>query len=141
MDWNVNRIKDLATSFNLSFSAYGKEITSPKEAYFGSLVLSSAFAAPLEPAPLTPISGELSTPYKVLSGTIKATYNAHHGVDGNDNIIVAPGMPTGNTGKGNLDTRTILKTNGFRTFRHPLLLATVVPYFQIQPQEFGRSDK
>jgi hypothetical protein len=33
-----------------------------------------------------------------LSGTIKATFNAHRGLDGADNIFVSPGILTGNTG-------------------------------------------
>ncbi|KAI0277859.1 hypothetical protein BGY98DRAFT_934111 [Russula aff. rugulosa BPL654] len=42
---------------------------------------------PLEPAPITPF-GEDSAPWQLLSGTIKATFNAHRGLDGADNIFI-----------------------------------------------------
>jgi hypothetical protein len=63
----------------------------------GTLTLTEAWDTPLEPAPITPF-GEDSAPWQLLSGTIKATFNAHRGLDGADNIFVSPGITTGNTG-------------------------------------------
>jgi len=61
-------------------------------------VLAEAYDAALEPAPITP-SDASAGPYRVLSGTIKATFNEHRSLGGNDEIIVAPGLMTGNTGR------------------------------------------
>lgn len=91
----------LAENFGLTFSAFGELLSTPEpEKVKGSLNLSSSRG--LEPAPVTPTSLEIdgvSTPYQFLSGTIKATYNAHRDLHGSDNIFVGPGMPTGNTGE------------------------------------------
>ncbi|KIK51550.1 hypothetical protein GYMLUDRAFT_181309 [Collybiopsis luxurians FD-317 M1] len=85
----------LAKEFDLTFSAFGEIISTPEHtAAKGNLTLSSALG--LEPAPVSPIRGKSSAPYQLLSGTIKATYNAHRSLKG-DNIAVGPGMPTGNT--------------------------------------------
>ncbi|KAH9039306.1 hypothetical protein EDB85DRAFT_2182476 [Lactarius pseudohatsudake] len=69
-------LKHLAKEFNLSFTAFGSDVT-PK-------------------APVTP-TDEDSAPWQLLSGTIKATYNAHRGLEGADNIFVSPGIMSGNT--------------------------------------------
>ncbi|KIY67415.1 carboxypeptidase S [Cylindrobasidium torrendii FP15055 ss-10] len=92
---DTNVLKHLAQKFNLTYTAFDELISTgaPEK----TLVLSEAFGHSLEPAPLTPTSGAESAAYKLLSGTIKATYNAHHGVDGDNSIAVAPGMMTGNT--------------------------------------------
>jgi Gly-Xaa carboxypeptidase len=65
-----------------------------------TLTLSDAFDSALEPAPQTPTKGDKAGAFRILSGTIKATYNAHRGL-GFDKagIEVAPWMNTGNTGK------------------------------------------
>ena len=70
----------------------------------GTLTLSDAWDDALEPAPVTP-TGEDSAPWQLFSGTIKATYDAHRGLDGADNIFVAPGIMAGNSG-GNLRAGT-----------------------------------
>ena len=66
----------------------------------GTLTLKDAYGTFLEPAPVSPIKGKGSEAYQLLSGTIKATYAAHRGLDldAKDGIAVAPGMSTGNTG-------------------------------------------
>ncbi|KAF8273163.1 carboxypeptidase S [Lactarius quietus] len=51
-----------------------------------ALTLTDAWGTALEPAPVTPTDG--SAPWQLLSGTIKATYNAHRDLEGADNIIV-----------------------------------------------------
>lgn len=84
----------LAERFNLTYTAFGKDISQSGVPTKGSLTLSSP--GYLDIAPLTPTTGNEAAPYKLLSGTIKATYNAHRSLEG-DNIVVGPGMPTGNT--------------------------------------------
>ncbi|KII87433.1 hypothetical protein PLICRDRAFT_177181 [Plicaturopsis crispa FD-325 SS-3] len=82
----------LAKAYNLSYNAFGVQVSddTPKA---GALTLSDAFNKGLEPAPVAPTG---ASAYALLSGTIKATYNAHRGTTG-DNIAVAPGIMSGNT--------------------------------------------
>ncbi|KAF5371886.1 hypothetical protein D9757_010578 [Collybiopsis confluens] len=85
----------LAKEYDLSFSAFGHVLSTPAFSEVkGNLTLSSDLG--LEPAPVSPTRGKHSAPYQLLSGTIKATYNAHRDLRG-DNVVVGPGMPTGNT--------------------------------------------
>jgi Gly-Xaa carboxypeptidase len=67
-------LKDLAKDFNLTYTAFGSEISAEDDPA-GLLTLTEAWGAPLEPAPVTP-TDEDSAPWQLLSGTIKATYNA-----------------------------------------------------------------
>ena len=90
-------LKHLAKEFNLTYTAFGSEISTEDGPAAGTLTLTHAFGTVLEPAPVTPTS-EDSAPWQLLSGTIKATFNAHRGLDGADNIIVSPGIMSGNTG-------------------------------------------
>jgi Gly-Xaa carboxypeptidase len=96
-------LADLAAQFNLSYTAFGKAISPAGAAALGTLTLKDAYGTSLEPAPVSPIAGKGSEAYQLLSGTIKATYAAHRGLDlrgdGKDAIAVAPGMATGNTGR------------------------------------------
>ncbi|KAL4076563.1 hypothetical protein V8B97DRAFT_2102693 [Scleroderma yunnanense] len=93
---HTNLLKSLAHAFNLSFVAFGANITNPTAPAYGSLNLSEASEhEPREPAPITPIDG--AVPFGLLSGTIKAAYNTHRGIEGDDNIIVGPGIMPGNT--------------------------------------------
>ncbi|KAF9070917.1 hypothetical protein BDP27DRAFT_1446637 [Rhodocollybia butyracea] len=97
---DVHTITSLAHSFNLSLNAFGEDIIAPSaysSAAKGYIELSIAFPREIDPAPRTPTSGEGSEPWEFLSGTTKATYNAHRGITGNNNVIVSPGMSTGNT--------------------------------------------
>ncbi|KAK7060895.1 hypothetical protein VNI00_000628 [Paramarasmius palmivorus] len=93
---DTDLLKKLADKFNLTYSAFGVDVTEQDVPHKGRLTLSDAFGNSLEPAPVTPTSGSNALPYEILSGTIKATYNAHRKIEG-ENIIVSPGMPTGNT--------------------------------------------
>ncbi|KAG5645625.1 hypothetical protein DXG03_005616 [Asterophora parasitica] len=98
-NYDAERLKDLAHKFNLTYEAFGTKLSTeaggaPSR---GVLRLSDARdGISLEPAPVTPTNAH-AAPYRLLSGTIKATYNAHRGVSGADNIIVGPGSPSGNT--------------------------------------------
>jgi Gly-Xaa carboxypeptidase len=97
-------LADLATKFNLSYTAFGKTLSPPGAPALGTLTLKDGLVigTSLEPAPVSPIAGEGSEAYQLLSGTIKATYATHRGLDvagaGGDAIAVAPSMSTGNTG-------------------------------------------
>ncbi|CCM04649.1 uncharacterized protein FIBRA_06833 [Fibroporia radiculosa] len=96
-------LKPLAAAFNLSFTAFGSNITSDAPAS-GSLTLSDAWDSALEPAPITP-TGEDSVPFQLLSGSIKATYESHRPLSSSkDGIAVIPSLVSGNT-----DTRSYWK--------------------------------
>ncbi|KIY52940.1 carboxypeptidase S [Fistulina hepatica ATCC 64428] len=86
-------IQDLADDLSLSLNAFGHNVT---DGFAGSIQLSSAFGEPLEPAPVTP-TGRDAAPWNLLSGTIKETFNVHRSLTGNNNIIVAPAIMSGNT--------------------------------------------
>ncbi|KAJ6591703.1 hypothetical protein DFH09DRAFT_1025676 [Mycena vulgaris] len=90
-------LKSLASKFNLTYTAFGDLISEEGAPAIGTLTLKDAYGTSLEPAPVSPIRGEESAPYKLLSGTIKATYNAHRSLTDSSAIAVAPGMSTGNT--------------------------------------------
>jgi len=87
-------LEHLAMKFNLSYTAFGEEVYTGAGPKFGSLTISDAWGTGLDPAPITPTEGEA---YKLLSGTIKATYNAHRKFQNTEEIHVAPGIMTGNT--------------------------------------------
>ena len=103
-------LKHLAKAFNLSYTAFGSVIFPEDGTSAGALTLSDAWDDALEPAPVTPTGGD-SAPWQLFSGTIKATYNAHKGLEGANNIFVAPGIMNGNSG-GNACTGSLLLTQG-----------------------------
>jgi len=86
----------VAWEFNLTYNAFGVGVSDQHAPSRGTLTLSDAWNTALEPAPVSP-SGKDATAYQLLSGTIKATYNAHRSIEG-DNIYVSPGIMSGNTG-------------------------------------------
>jgi len=88
-------LKHLAKEFNLTFTAFGTDISPDGDPTAGKLILTDAWGTGLEPAPVTPTDD--SAPWQLLSGTIKATYNAHRNLEGVDNIVVSPGIMSGNT--------------------------------------------
>lgn len=91
-------LKKLGEKFNLTYTAFGSRISQEGAPASGSLTLSDAYNGSLEPAPVTP-TGADAAPYQLLSGTIKATYNAHRSIQTPESeIIVAPSMMSGNTG-------------------------------------------
>ncbi|KAH9893483.1 carboxypeptidase S [Cubamyces lactineus] len=87
-------LKGLAQDFNLSYTAFGEQLTGKDAPAYGTLTISDAWGTALEPAPISPVD---APEYALLSGTIKATYNSYRELEGNDNIIVAPGIMSGNT--------------------------------------------
>ena len=91
-------LSSLSKKFNLTYTAFRKRISEEGVPASSSLTLSDAYNGGLEPAPITP-TGKDAAPYQLLSGTIKATYNAHRSLSDNDeSVIVAPSMMSGNTG-------------------------------------------
>ena len=89
-------LKQLAKTFNLTYNAFGSQISEGGASASGTLTLSAAFQDGLEPAPITP-TGADAAPYQLLSGTIKATYNTHRSINDTDPVIVAPSIMSGNT--------------------------------------------
>ena len=99
-------LQDLAESFNLSFTAFGQHIDTGDGPKYGALVLSDAWASSLEPAPITS-TGQDALPYRLLSGTIKSTYNEFRRNERDvKDIIVSPGIISGNTGMTSCNTTT-----------------------------------
>ncbi|KAH7104541.1 carboxypeptidase S [Auriculariales sp. MPI-PUGE-AT-0066] len=92
-------IAPVAHRHNVSLNSFGKNVQlcsascCRSSVRAGSIVLSEAFHSALEPAPRTPTDPS-AAPYALLGGTIRAAYAKSY--DGKD-IIVAPGMSTGNT--------------------------------------------
>ncbi|KAF9269527.1 carboxypeptidase S [Marasmius fiardii PR-910] len=85
---------ELARRFNLTYEAFGEEVSEKDAPSQGHLTLSALTVT--EPSPVAPTKGRNAAPFEVLSGSIKATYNAHRSFT-NDDVIVAPGMMNGNT--------------------------------------------
>ncbi|KAA1468872.1 carboxypeptidase S [Dentipellis sp. KUC8613] len=82
-------LSPVASLFNLSVNAFGKNVG---EGGAGDLVLSDAWGTALEPSPVSPTLG--SGPWKLLSGTIKATVQG--GEEGADAVVI-PSLGIGNT--------------------------------------------
>ncbi|KAJ7778399.1 carboxypeptidase S [Mycena metata] len=83
--------RDLAARFNLSVTAFGELLTPAGAASFGSLSLTTIDT--LEPAPISPSDAPA---YRLLAGTIRATFHAVH-KDEEKEIFVAPTLMAGNT--------------------------------------------
>ncbi|KAF8552419.1 carboxypeptidase S [Imleria badia] len=97
LDRDARLVESLAREYNLSYIAFGVDVDGDMNAPGdGTVTLSTAFESELEPAPITPAE-EDAAPYRLLSGSIKAAYNSHRGISGDDHIIVSPGMMSGNT--------------------------------------------
>ncbi|ETW78967.1 Metallo peptidase M20 [Heterobasidion irregulare TC 32-1] len=93
---DTEALKVLAQQFNLSYTAFGAAISAKDAPAYGSLTLTDAWGTALEPAPITPTDSD-AVPYRILSGTIRATYDSHRDLVGGDNIFVSPGIMSGNT--------------------------------------------
>lgn len=89
-------VVELAKRFNLSLVAYGQEVKTVDGPAYGSLELTDAWGTALEPAPISPIDSA-AEPYKLLSGTIIATYEASPSFKADKAAVVSPGISTGNT--------------------------------------------
>ncbi|KAH0836669.1 hypothetical protein J3R83DRAFT_8389 [Lanmaoa asiatica] len=96
-DHDAQLLKSLARAYNLSYTAFGVDMDGDMNTTArGTVTLSTAFGSGLEPAPITPTEGE-AVPYRLLTGSIKAAYNSHRAISGDDHIIVSPAMMSGNT--------------------------------------------
>ncbi|KAG0709282.1 hypothetical protein DFH29DRAFT_1074996 [Suillus ampliporus] len=100
---DIKLLESLASDFNLSYTAFGTHISNADAPSYGTLALSDAFGDGWEPAPVTPYDQD-AAPFRLLSGTIKATYNSHRNISGSDAVIVSPGIMSANT-----DTRSYWK--------------------------------
>ncbi|KAF8074977.1 carboxypeptidase S [Lyophyllum atratum] len=91
-------VEDLAEKFNLTYNAFGSKISREEKGApsSGSLTLTDAYGNSLEPAPVTPTDKD-AAPWQLLSGTIKTAFNSHRQLKGENEIIVSPGMSSGNT--------------------------------------------
>ncbi|KAJ7154548.1 hypothetical protein C8R46DRAFT_960568 [Mycena filopes] len=85
-------LKDLAAQFNLSITAYGERLTPADAVSSGTLTLRAIDT--LEPSPITPAD---APPYRVLAGTIRATFSAARKGEETPEIFVAPTLMAGNT--------------------------------------------
>jgi Gly-Xaa carboxypeptidase len=98
LDRDARLLQPLAREYNLSYTAFDVDMDGDMEAPGrGTVTLSTVFESGFEPAPITPTEGD-AAPYQLLSGSIKAAYNSHRGISGDDHIIVSPGIMSGNTG-------------------------------------------
>lgn len=97
VEHDTQLLKSLANKFNLTYTSFGAQISGKDAPSSGTLTLSDAWGTALEPAPITP-TGRDAAPYALLAGTIKATFNSHRSLQG-DNIAMSPGIMTGNTGE------------------------------------------
>ncbi|KAL0953577.1 hypothetical protein HGRIS_004793 [Hohenbuehelia grisea] len=89
-------LSSLAKKFNLTYHAFGERISEADAPSSGTLTLTDAWGTALRPAPITPTSGSEAAAFRLLSGTIKATFNSHRSLKG-DNIAISPGIMSGNT--------------------------------------------
>lgn len=91
-------LKSVAREYNLSYTAFDVDMdVDMTPTARGTVTLSTAFESGFETAPITPTDGD-AVPYRLLSGSIKAAYNSHRAISGDDHVIVSPGMMSGNTG-------------------------------------------
>ncbi|KAJ7213809.1 hypothetical protein B0H12DRAFT_1032935 [Mycena haematopus] len=96
---NTATLRPLAERFNLTFTAFGVGVSDPGVPASGTLTLRDMYQA-LEPAPVTPTTGDNSAPYQLLSGSIKAAYEIRRAAandENNSTVVVAPSIMTGNT--------------------------------------------
>lgn len=94
---DTQALQSSISHFNLSYVAFDKRITTElDEPTYGSLILSRPEGRGREPAPVSPTD---DAPFRVLSGSVKAAYAMHRGLDaGANGLVVSPGMKSGNTG-------------------------------------------
>ncbi|KAI0343236.1 carboxypeptidase S [Trametopsis cervina] len=93
---DTKTLEALASQFNLSFTAFGKQVSPANAPAYGTVTLSDAWGLALDPAPITPTSKD-AAPFVLLAGTIKATHNAVRKISGDGNVVVSPGIMSGNT--------------------------------------------
>jgi len=85
----------LAAKFNLTYEAFGVQVSSRDIPSAGTLTLTDSWGA-WDPAPITPTGKDVAA-YHLLSGTIKATFNSHRMLQDSDEVVVSPGIMSGNT--------------------------------------------
>jgi len=115
VDIDTERLTPLAKELGLSVVSFGKHTTDLSALSRGTLNISNPLGGEFEPAPVSPYKDSVA--FSILSGTIKAVYNAHRGLsDPSEGAIkVYPKYSTGNTGK-----RYPLASRGLRGFHRDL---------------------
>ncbi|GHJ90046.1 hypothetical protein NliqN6_6448 [Naganishia liquefaciens] len=93
-DQMIDVLQPLTEAYGLSFNAFGKEVSSVKDAR-GTLTLAEAFNSALEPAPISPSDTD-SAAWNLLSGSAKSTWSTRKDADHTD-LIMVPGLAIGNT--------------------------------------------
>ncbi|KAG8943367.1 hypothetical protein FRC04_002923 [Tulasnella sp. 424] len=90
----IDLLSPVVSKQNLELVGFDNiSVSTASSSFGGKVTLSYAWGYALEPAP---ISSPDSPAYKLLSGTIRAAWEDAH--PGDESIIVAPSMITGNTG-------------------------------------------
>lgn len=119
-------ILPVAQKYDLSLDAFGTNVTAGSGAG-GHVALSDAWGTALEPSPVTP-TGK-GDPYQILAGTIKATIESAQGYKAKG-VVVAPLLPTGNTGRSCYQSRYFMMTD--LSYRHEVLLECDQKYLPVQ---------
>ncbi|KAJ7650979.1 hypothetical protein FB45DRAFT_889258 [Roridomyces roridus] len=89
-------LQPLAERFNLTFKAFGSEMSEPLLSASGALTMEGLY--PLEPAPVSPTHGAEAEAFRLLSGSIRATFDSRRGAAaGGESVVVVPASGTGNT--------------------------------------------
>lgn len=89
----IKTITPIALKYNLALEAFGSNITETlSDSPAGTIRLSDPWGKWLDPAPVTPTD---AAPYKLLSGTIRQTWNTGRGKASGEPIYVAPSMMGG----------------------------------------------
>jgi len=92
----VDVLSPVASRFNLTFMAFGSEITASSAVSSGLLKLTDAYNTGLEPAPVSPTFNDPT--WDVLAGTIRASLTSSSKRRPRPlPVYVAPGLSLGNT--------------------------------------------
>ncbi|KAF7316280.1 Gly-x carboxypeptidase [Mycena indigotica] len=97
LTYDTNLIKPLADHFNMSFSAFGVEISTGSAP--GNISLGNLGHA-VDPAPITPWSGSAAAAYDLFAGTIVSTYDSrlgHSPGEDDKTVAVSPLIVPANT--------------------------------------------
>jgi Gly-Xaa carboxypeptidase len=133
-EWYTKVLSPIADKHGMTFDTFGERVANASGNSHYLLKVDNATLHGVEPAPFSP-SGRTDLPFQLLSGTIKATYNAHRHLGDADEIIVSPGMMTGNTGeRTDIQCSFMLSfrlTDEAVRFRYKALLGLIETYLSV----------